>query len=544
MPDEDRAPDVDPPVTTRSALARRWPRPAPIEWLYLVVGLALVARYFWIFDDSFIYFRYVDNLLFLDAGLTFNAGERVEGFSSPAHCMLLAGLRALHLPWPAIVLGLGLASFAVFWYALVALHRASSPDPEPRAVANLPLALCAASYSVTSFFTAGNEGPLLHLAAVANAWLLVRPRSRAAALAVAMSPLVRPELALALLASLAYVWSATRRFPRVLCAAAIAANGGWLAFRAVYYADLLPNTYYLKIGTRLESETNLTAGLRYLTDALAVNRVELALVAVALLAALEIARARSTRGLALAPRAAQLLVAALVAAPVVASGGSAMHYYYLAFPLTLAACATAGIVECALGRFAPFAGALVAALVLARYPASLSRHPLSGMETMARLPALEVMTDPAFFRHQEKLPDQWPSIAELTAFAPRLAAESYTGWSDSIWCNTLYAHYDVRSVHGFGLTDAILARVDTPEAKRGHKSALAALARDLIALQMERGTVGRGVYSEAIASRRAPEWMVANRATIEVVELKIFPPRGVLESLRLALRFPPPIRLL
>jgi len=531
----------EPPKTPR-----RLPRPAPIEWLYLAAGLVLVARYRWLFDDSFVYFRYVDNLLFLDAGLTFNAGEYVEGYSSPAHCLLLIGLRALRLGWPALVLSLGLACFALFGYGLVALERALGPGGERRAVLSFPLAYLCASYSLTSFFTAGNEAPLIHLAAVATALFLTRPASRGFALAVAVAPLVRPELLLATAAAALAVWWATRRFPRFLVAATVLANGAWLAFRAAYYADLLPNTFYLKTGTRLESGSNLEAGLRYLRDAAAPGRLGWVLVGFALLVAALAGRARSTRGLFLEPRAAMLLVAAIVAAWVVASGGSAMHYYYLAFPATLAVCACAGLVERALGArrvLATVLGIAVLGAVFARYPSSLSRHPITGAERMARLPSLEVMTDPAFFRHQEPIEDPWPSIAELRAFAPRLAAQGYASWTDGIWCNTLYAHYDVRSVHGFGLTDAFLARVDAPEAKRGHKPALQSLARDLIELQMRAGKVGRGVYTDAIRAGVAPQWLAQNRETVELIERKVFRGGGLGERLRLALRFPPRIRL-
>lgn len=528
-----------------NARPSRLPRPAPVEWLLLLLGLALVVRYRWLFDDAFVYFRTVDNLLFLKAGLVFNAGERVEGYSSPAHCLLLVALRALRLGWPALVLGLGLTSFALFWWGLVVLGRRLAPEGA-RAVVNAPLALLAASYSVTSFFTAGNEAPLEHLAAVGTALFLASPRSRAGALAVALSPLVRPELALSTAAAATYAWVATRRTPRLLLAVGLVANLGWLAFRALYYADLFPNTFYLKLGTRLEQGSNLDAGLRYLRDALSLNRLDVAL-GLGLLLALALGlRARSGRAVQVGPRAAMLACAALVGTQVVATGGSAMHYYYLAFPLTLAACALAGLAEHALGdrRAVGFAlGVALAAWVASRYPGSLSRHPLTRGETMVRLPSLEVMTDPSFFRHQEPVPHQWPTVDELAAFAPHLRDEGYRGWTDSLWCNALYAAYDVRSVHPYGLTDAFLSRVEAPEAKRGHKPALAALARDLIALQMRAGSIGRGVYTDAIRDGTAPAWLAQNEATVDVVERKVFPPRGPWESLRLALRFPPRLRL-
>jgi len=72
------------------------PLPKPIEWLYLIGGLLLTLHYFGFQDDSFVFFRYVDNLIFLKAGLVYNRGEYVEGFSSPLWLMLLVPLRMLH----------------------------------------------------------------------------------------------------------------------------------------------------------------------------------------------------------------------------------------------------------------------------------------------------------------------------------------------------------------------------------------------------------------------------------------------------------------
>ncbi|HUU84231.1 MAG TPA: hypothetical protein VM243_12075, partial [Phycisphaerae bacterium] len=53
------------PRARRNPLRRALPRPAPLEWLFLIVGLFLVIHYSWLLDDAFVYFRYVDNLLYL-----------------------------------------------------------------------------------------------------------------------------------------------------------------------------------------------------------------------------------------------------------------------------------------------------------------------------------------------------------------------------------------------------------------------------------------------------------------------------------------------
>src|SRR5262245_36290919 len=70
--------------------------------VWLALGFVACAAYLgwaiskqaWVTDDALITFRYVDNLV-SGRGLVFNAGERVESFSSPLFVLLLAPLRAL-----------------------------------------------------------------------------------------------------------------------------------------------------------------------------------------------------------------------------------------------------------------------------------------------------------------------------------------------------------------------------------------------------------------------------------------------------------------
>ncbi len=107
------------------------PRPSPIEWLCLAAGLALTLHYAWLLDDAYVYFRYVDNLLFLDRGLVYNPGEYVEGYSSPLWLLLLAALRATELNFWILVRALGAVGFVAFWALLVRLNRSMSPGASP-----------------------------------------------------------------------------------------------------------------------------------------------------------------------------------------------------------------------------------------------------------------------------------------------------------------------------------------------------------------------------------------------------------------------------
>src|SRR5215212_4167925 len=101
------------PGRTRLAGAVRGVDPS---LLLVLVPLALFAavgwHLRWVNEDGFIYFRVVDHLLAGD-GPVFNAGERVEAYTSPAWLAVLAAARALvpvaGLEWQSVVLGLVLS---------------------------------------------------------------------------------------------------------------------------------------------------------------------------------------------------------------------------------------------------------------------------------------------------------------------------------------------------------------------------------------------------------------------------------------------------
>ena len=98
-----------------------------LEWLCLGCGIVLTLRYRWLLDDAFIYYRYVDNLLFLDIGLVYNQGEYVEGFSSPGWLLILSAFRALHVDYWLLTQILGCGAFTLFWWLLCLLNRELSP---------------------------------------------------------------------------------------------------------------------------------------------------------------------------------------------------------------------------------------------------------------------------------------------------------------------------------------------------------------------------------------------------------------------------------
>jgi hypothetical protein len=250
----------------------------------------------------------------------------------------------------------------------------------------------------------------------------------------------------------------------------------------------------------------------------------------------------------LAERLVLLAMAASVTVYVVRIGGDARHFRYLAFPFVLTVLAFAGVLESAVARWLrplgsrgwSAAGAAVALVSLALYPPQLTRHPLleGGERRMVRGISDAVL-------HRERT---WSSYREWGArVSDEIArrggapARPYRDAVASYWCADHYRDYDVRVVHSYGLTDAILARVDVPSDRPAHKRALLPLAEDLLALQQAAGGARRGVYREAANAGRAPAWIVQNLEAIETIEAKIHNEHDLLANLRLALA--PPVRI-
>jgi hypothetical protein len=515
----------------------------PLEWIYLAAGIALVLRYLWLIDDAFIYYRYLDNLLFLDLGLVFNQGEFVEGYSSPFWILFLIPWRAAGLDYWSVTKIVAVGGFALFWLLLVRLNRRLSPAGP---VVNAPLAYLTFCYGVSCYFSSGIETPFVQLAAVVYALYILEPRSRTWETALALSPLVRHELAVPFV--LCAIWGGIRRraVPWRLLVQATLFVGGWLAFRIYTYADLFPNTFYLK------NSTDPLQGLVYLHQTATTYHV---VPLVVLFAGVAILLHRHGSGAFRADAAARWMMIACalsVTLYVVKIGGDPRHYRYLAFPFVLLACAGAGIAEHALALLpqrtsrvaAPVASLVLAALALSSYPPQLDRHPITHAENHRRVDKIH---DASWHRHLPELSfradRRAADRARRTAY--RRAARDFhsKGVRTFNMCVTAYWLYETYAIHELGLTDAILARTNARDDLPAHKYSLRPRARDLAIAHRAATKAGRGMYRELVESGRAPAWIADNLASIETIERKIYNRHDWRENLRLALTFPPRIRI-
>ncbi|MFI5307001.1 MAG: hypothetical protein ACHQ53_06605 [Polyangiales bacterium] len=510
-------------------------RPATREWLLLVAMLVIVWRYFWLMDDAFIYFRYVDNLVFLGRGLVYNPGEYVEGFTSPAWLILLVPFRALGLDYWTIVRFMSLPAALSFGLLCIAINRRLSPPDAP--ILNLPLALAAGHYGIASYFSSGLEAPLVQVMAAVYAAAALWPASSSLQVLVGSSPLIRPEFALTCLVFGAFRAIRDRRVPWSLVAGAVLSNGTWLLFRVYYYADLMPNTFYLK------ARMSWGQGLAYLCNSLEPwSLVVPFAVGLGVLAFMMRHHLPSSEG----ARALMLTCAGVVAVWVVSIGGDMVYFRYMSFPVCLALLASGGIVETAILRvggrsISPRArdllvvGAFMAAFVsrppqLAELPWSLpASHKWSGIE------------DPMWHRERPDLrasSDRAQSDRELRQHY-RLASTAQRLGQHAMaigWCRNAYFEFDKYVVHTYGLTDALLARVEAPWTRPGHKD-VRERAKSLARLEDTYAAHrGRGLYRFAVSQGAAPAFITRNLALVERIERQVYNSHRLLANLRMALR--------
>ncbi len=230
------------------------------SWLYLT-------------DDAFISLRYAARFA-QGLGLTWNDGERVEGYSNLLWVLLLSVPSALGLDPVGAMVGLGLLSTAATFALLL---RATGPLGRlGQGAAAFALALAA---PLGVWTQAGLEGPLfttLGLGAVvsllpllgAGPGPLLSPALGRAGLFLGLACLTRPDapvLVAGLAAGLFLAGGQDRRaLGRAALLAAIPAlfTLAQLGFRLAYYDDWLPNTAHAKLD--VASDQRLEAGLLYL----------------------------------------------------------------------------------------------------------------------------------------------------------------------------------------------------------------------------------------------------------------------------------------
>ena len=228
--------------------------------LALIVALGAYLFINMTLDDPFISFRYADNLA-AGNGLVYNAGERVEGFSNPtwvlimsAFSLFLQGKSPLGMLWIAKALGIILTIATV----LIVYSAEQKLTPEKQPIASIFLALnpCIWAWSV-----GGLETPFcMLLMALVIREEAIEKNSMMIAVWMGILSITRPEMPALLLVFLILKWRSKWRSSRDrlgFFAFAIIPLILYLAFRLLYFGDLLPNTFYSK------SPDQWLSGMRY-----------------------------------------------------------------------------------------------------------------------------------------------------------------------------------------------------------------------------------------------------------------------------------------
>lgn len=245
---------------------------APFGLLATLGVLAWHAcAYDFISDDAFIVARYARNIV-RGAGWVYNAGERVEGYTSFTWLALTALLGKCGIDYVSAVRGAALAAALLSgWLCYLA---AAGAGIGRGSVAALLAPLMLSGNGVFCCWALGGLEGCGFAAATLAALLLVDRALRAdrsAALLAAgcaggLAALTRPEGLAIPAAALAFaILPAPRRLRNALAYAlpVLLMLAAHLAWRYSYYGDLLPNTYYAKVGLNRESALR---GLKYVLN--------------------------------------------------------------------------------------------------------------------------------------------------------------------------------------------------------------------------------------------------------------------------------------
>lgn len=205
------------------------------------------VRYFYLDDDAMITMRYARNFA-RGLGPVWNAGERVEGYTNFLWMLVMTGVHLAGFPETTTSLAMMLINWGLVAATLFFIQAALRALNVGRVWIFLACLAFACDVNVLHWASSGLESSLMALLVAVCAWALLRGRDGPFLAALALIPLARADAAvLAAALGLAYLWPRRdRRTLSLLVVAALPALAQ-VIFRVLYYGELLPNTYYLKM---------------------------------------------------------------------------------------------------------------------------------------------------------------------------------------------------------------------------------------------------------------------------------------------------------
>ena len=243
-------------------------------------------RYFSLFDDAMISMTYAKNLAHGD-GLVWNkGGERVEGFTNPLWVAYMALFHMLPLPLSKTSLciqitGCGLLLLTIVYVRKIALVISNNSSM----TASISILLTGLYYPLIYWNLMGLEVSILMLITVIAVWKSLTYINDIGSpltiyLILGISTFIRIDMAVTFLGFWLFfvVTKPKQRWKNILAGVIILGIfiGAQTLFRLWYFGDILPNTYYLKM-TGGPAVLRIAHGvLAYLTFALRMNVIALA----------------------------------------------------------------------------------------------------------------------------------------------------------------------------------------------------------------------------------------------------------------------------
>jgi hypothetical protein len=255
-----------------------------LTFIYRASAIAIDGkRYFCLFDDAMISMRYAWNLSH-GTGLVWNAGERIEGYSNLLMTLLMSAATLVFDKSTAVfavqILGIGVA-IGVAYRALHIAELLTADDFAHRQAFLVLSFACTLGYYPLAFWSLmGMETGLLALLLISGVYHALRYTQTNApghmlltAVLLGLAFLTRSDSVVFSAIIFMYVAVASSTIHGKKAAAFRMAAplivyvlflAGQELFRWIYYGDLLPNTYYLKL-TGMSILMRIQNGIGFLT---------------------------------------------------------------------------------------------------------------------------------------------------------------------------------------------------------------------------------------------------------------------------------------
>lgn len=209
--------------------------------------------YYILFDDAMISMRYAYNLAH-GQGLVWNTGEYVEGYTNPLWVGYMALFHLFPIPINTIALYIQCSGLLFLTLTLFFVRKVVEEFTDDLFVMIAAVALTAFYGPLNIWGLLGMEVSILTLILTAALWIILHNSPRFTAwtyVLLAVSTLIRIDMAvpyLVILIVLSIAQPQHRRQHIILGLSLLFLFlGGQTLARYVYYGELLPNTYYLKV---------------------------------------------------------------------------------------------------------------------------------------------------------------------------------------------------------------------------------------------------------------------------------------------------------